>query len=444
MRVYRILFLLICVLLAIGSACGSAHAQPSQTLSPLTDTTSGWHVVFSNPQYGMNSHSIDGLCFPSRDTGYASAWNGTQGILLRSTNAGQTWDSISTPIPSGRPLFVTSLIGYSCGGPTSGTVWKTVDGGNSWIQQNRNSIASGPIAFGNEHTGVVFGVGQEAITTDGGQTWREVFPPIGANVYAGCFTSSNTVYGVGQIVNYPPQPDYPEAGLCLKSTDGGATWKQIYTGVAHEFYSSYALDSSTLFVGSLTSCIARTTDGGQTWDSARVIGGFNALSFVDHAHGLAVGVDNQNHSYYGVAYATSDSGKTWTKQLLPDAPPLLGVHMFNDTEAVVCGGGNIYRTTTGGLFSSVRQQSRIDLHLHVFPNPSSGLVSIEYQLPTASTVSFVFTDCRGVKVGAIGPTYQYVGSHSQMFDASTFAAGVYYFIMTTSEGSCAGSFVVRK
>jgi len=63
-------------------------------------------------------------------------------ILLRSTDAGLTWDSLPTPIPSGIPYFITPLFAVSSAASQNG-VWKTTDGGKHGHLMIRKSVADG-------------------------------------------------------------------------------------------------------------------------------------------------------------------------------------------------------------------------------------------------------------------------------------------------------------
>src|SRR5436190_15591415 len=76
---------------------------------PQTDTTSGWKLVFSNPNYGFGKFIYFG---GENNICYAWAGNGTNNFLLRSLNKGITWDSLAI-VPKGIVCFTSPLIGYS-------------------------------------------------------------------------------------------------------------------------------------------------------------------------------------------------------------------------------------------------------------------------------------------------------------------------------------------
>jgi photosystem II stability/assembly factor-like uncharacterized protein len=417
------------------------HAQKNPVIQ--TDTVSGWQVVYTYPN-AIPGYSVAALQFPSKDTGYAGVYNGTNIVLLRSTNSGIQWDTMPTPLP-GDFIFTTPLIGYSTAhDPTDKRMWKTTDGGFTWVAYDRKSIASGPLAFANSDTGVIFGFTQTARTTDGGLTWTELSEAIGLTPDAASFGDSKTGYAVGELINCPPDPQYPQSAYCEKTTDGGASWTQICTGIPNVINSCYSLDDNTLIVcgGSL---IGRTTDGGQNWqrvvDPKQIIGYGVAVSFAGKAHGLVVGSDNHDH---GEVYSTLDSGKTWKQQILPLNTHLINsVAVLDDSVALFCS-NNIYRTMTGGNFSSVPKQPTPDFQVQVFPNPTSGAITIQYNLPSTASVSFTLTDERGAIIQRVSPRLQDAGEHRMPFDGSALANGVYYVTLSTSQGSETSKFTVEK
>ncbi|MBS1904909.1 MAG: T9SS type A sorting domain-containing protein [Bacteroidetes bacterium] len=126
------------------------------------------------------------------------------------------------------------------------------------------------------------------------------------------------------------------------------------------------------------------------------------------------------------------------------APPLTGIAMLNDSVVLACADGNIYRTTTGGLPSGVPPQPMIDLSVQVYPNPTPGASTIQYVLPSATTVSCTFTDARGVIVSSTAPQIQDAGTHTQPFDGTLLPNGVYYFTLSTTQGRATGSITVQR
>jgi photosystem II stability/assembly factor-like uncharacterized protein len=443
------------VLFAFFASAGFAQDTTQQQLPPSvqTDTTSGWQLVFTNPHYG-NGHYIGDLQFPSKDTGYATGWNGSNLVLLRSTNAGLNWDSLPTPI-AGYPVYFTSaLIGYAAGRFADKLVWKTIDGGMSWKSYAENSNATGIFAFSNNDTGVLLGKDYTARTTDGGSAWSDILTTFGGIDKNGAsFGDSKVGYVVGSVLYDPPTYPY-RAGFCEKTIDGGATWKFVNTGIPVDLLCCQAFGKNTLYVagsagssGGQGGYMGRTFDGGISWDTLHITDKryyLPVMSFADIGHGMVAGNDDATGiNSHGVVFSTIDTGKTWQKQYLPNAPELYGVAMINDSIALICGAGNIYRTTVDGNFSSVSQQN-INFQVQIFPNPSSGIITIQYLLPSASSVSYLIYNIQGIQVGVMNFGIQNSGTQQTTFDGSSLPNGAYYFSLTVGSNQQTIPFTIQK
>lgn len=154
--------------------------------------------------------------FSSERIGFASAgvvYDGANGgILIKTIDGGESWTEISYPL--GKAItglhFISNEIGFIAidlyeGGITgttrSGTsIYKTIDGGNTWLSVNTDVFSGdfrtfGKIFFRNEVEGYaqVSGVGAFYITTDGGKTWNNESPNQSQN-YLMSFPKGKTVY----------------------------------------------------------------------------------------------------------------------------------------------------------------------------------------------------------------------------------------------------------
>src|SRR6266702_934266 len=87
-----------------------------------------------------------------------------------------------------------------------------------------------------------------------GWSWQVPLLP-DASLYAVSAPDANTIVAVGQ------------AGRILRTTDGGATWKQQYAGTTNSFISVSFPDANIGTVVGPGGTILRTIDGGDTWTS---------------------------------------------------------------------------------------------------------------------------------------------------------------------------------
>lgn len=149
-------------------------------------------------------------------------------------------------------------------------------------------------------------------TTDGGQSWREVYPMVNPHpVNAMAFISSSLGYGIGVPGN---------SSTILKTTDGGAHWKEV--GSLPSAASSGAMmgtpfsalsftKSSTLFAIGSDKHLYRSTDSGKTWDVVDLPPsktGYADVLFAGNGRkmGVVIGVNPS------ASAITTDGGRSWT------------------------------------------------------------------------------------------------------------------------------------
>ena len=153
---------------------------------------------------------------------------------------------LAGPFRGGRVIAVTGVPSqpnvYYFGG-VGGGVWKTTDGGGSWLPISDGQLMTssvGAIAVADSDPNVIYaGMGESCVrgnasngdgvykSVDGGKTWRNVG-----------LQDSQTI---GAVRIHPKNPDIVyvaalghlwgpnEMRGVYRSTDGGGTWKQVFT-----------------------------------------------------------------------------------------------------------------------------------------------------------------------------------------------------------------------
>jgi photosystem II stability/assembly factor-like uncharacterized protein len=129
--------------------------------------------------------------------------------------------------------------------------------------------------------------------------------------------------------------------LILKTSDGGKTWNKVYQS-ARPYETTWKASFPTEKIGYVTiqsynpdpnvkqQRIAKTTDGGNTWQEINLVEDAAARQF-------GVGFIDENHGFVGTmnsGYETKDGGKTWTTIDLGRA----------------CNKIRIYKDTTGKVY----------------------------------------------------------------------------------------------
>jgi len=176
--------------------------------------------------------------------------------------------------------------------PTKYPLWKTTNGGQSWNPIKGNFITSiKDISFVDEQTGfLVTDVEGVFKTLDGGDSWLRIFGSrIEVSVTKGssgsvsfaypkevCFYDQDHgfIYTVGLAKN-----------LFLFTNDGGLNWDFRYLDFRGE---NYIFPENGNNIGYATNAmeIAKTTDGGLTWNRVVPASISSTFSFVDASNGV--------------------------------------------------------------------------------------------------------------------------------------------------------------
>ena len=284
------------------------------------------------------------------------------GGIYKSTDFGETWTLLPSTIgtnawnfknvrslafdPSGNLYAVTWAYNYEYGVGgyyTNGGLYKSTDGGTSWIAINSTTfttnyfIGCDVIPFSS--TTIIFATEQNASTlggiyrtTDGGTSWNQVTANLPtANYRRIAFAkdpnNANTAYAQFESTNYS-SPDYGLAGI-YKTTDAGATWTALTKpgntpSTGYSFLSKQGwydnviavdpFNSSNLYVGGVD--MMKSTTGGTSWMqlTAWTSGYGYPVVHADH-HAIVFDPVTANVVYAGDdggIQKTTDGGSTWT------------------------------------------------------------------------------------------------------------------------------------
>ncbi|MFN8574064.1 MAG: hypothetical protein U0132_18550 [Gemmatimonadaceae bacterium] len=255
--------------------------------------------------------------------------SGTRGTVLRTTDAGATWD-LDT-IPGAKTYDVRAISARSERvahvAATAGRIWRTTDGGHTWslrYQAADTTVFFDAIAFWDDRHGMALGdpIGGRfflLITRDGGETWQEAAADNRPTVVTGeaAFAASGTSLqllpnGTALIGSGG------KAARVHRSTDRGQTWTAMDVPMqsgsgSNGIFSLGVTGSTVLAVGgdyrnadSTRAAAARSTDGGVTWTPARQMpsGYRSGVTVTRRGLALAVGSNGSDLSL--------DGGVTWT------------------------------------------------------------------------------------------------------------------------------------
>jgi len=199
---------------------------------------------------------LTGMAFVSNDVGVAV---GHDSVILRTTDAGETWDLVFSAPEDEAPFF------------------------DVWFADADNGVAIG--AYGSHHR-----------TTDGGLTWD--FEPIG-----------DTDWHLHEIARADNGKLYmaAEAGFAYRSDDDGATWTELPTPYEGSYFGVLPLEGDALLLFGLRGHLYRSEDAGETWqelDTGTVAMLTNGVKLTDGTI-VIVGLG-------GTGLASTDGGQTFS------------------------------------------------------------------------------------------------------------------------------------
>jgi len=167
-----------------------------------------------------------------------------------------------------------------------------------------------------------------------GSGWYAGNPLLGPSNLTYLATAGGTTFAAGDL------------GTLLKSTDGGATWSGIVTGIQDNltFVRIVGGDPNSLVIGG-HSFLLRSDDGGQTFTRIPFAhGGGLMLTMVAFPSKLVGYLVLSN----GSVLSTADGGRTFTrKTAIPGGMPNDLIATSDTTAFAVTGNGTIQRTTDG-------------------------------------------------------------------------------------------------
>jgi photosystem II stability/assembly factor-like uncharacterized protein len=388
---------------------------------------------------------------------------------------------------------VDNNVVWTCG--MNGGVFLTTNGGTAWRSAGGGTLGTGTVnaveALDASNAFVVVfsnNAGKIYRTSNGGSSWSTV--------------STQSGVAIGGIQMRTPLEGYAAGSpagskwIVLKTTDGGWSWNSLstvpsedsLTTLAQSYYGPYPIRpvgvqllGSTLWFGSISGAVYRSTDFGATWATGASTVPLGALHFNSVTVGLSGGsyLDSIKTSVNGglswdtasapgvkqvscisgaggefwatigssIAY-TNNAGHTWTYS----TPGHWGIYAplnaltFTTAASQLNGwavgdSGLILHYRRSGVTSVSGPGTLLPSYYALFqnyPNPFNPATIIRYALPGRSHVVLALFNSLGQRVATLVNGDVDAGNHSVKFDGSNLASGVYYYRIQ------AGNFVQSK
>jgi photosystem II stability/assembly factor-like uncharacterized protein len=254
------------------------------------------------------------------------------GGVFRSSDNGETWESVSSSELEYQAVFSFEIIGTTLfAGTNNGGVFRTVDNGETWEQVN-NGLPLQPIrTLAVKDSILLVGMDSAGVyrSTDYGDTWIPIISGL-MNLNIKSLAVRNSILFAGTSGN----------GV-YRSTDNGESWTEINVGLVKQSGFALAKNGNSLFIATLSDGgLYRSNDMGDSWLPANM------------------GLDDQNINSLGVkgtllfagtsdrqgAFRSTDNGNNWL-------PANVGLHLtsvYNFVEV----GTDLFAGTSDGVFHS--------------------------------------------------------------------------------------------
>lgn len=247
-----------------------------------TDNGNSWTIVRQNPGVFYKK-----LSFANSSHGLALAKGTTADTLLRTNDGGLTWQAVPFTFPafSANAAYSMQLVDKSVGYFLTDKLYKTTDGGDSWVQLSSFGtnmpmfFGSGNlIGFSNPDTGIIlsYDYSDWKKTIDGGNTWE---------VISRVFYTATGICALHPDVYYISIADgYFYSGGNYVTTDAGTNWESQSLGnygrdiaMATDSIGYYL--ASNIYYNTGVSKVFRTIHGGWTWTGIDEIEPANATFY---------------------------------------------------------------------------------------------------------------------------------------------------------------------
>jgi len=368
-----------------------------------TDAGESWNLYISNFTNDINS-----VAYYDENNIFAV---GSDGFIIKSVNTGLDWErlSIGTNEDLSSVYFYDSNSGYITG--SNGKIFKTSDGGNNWSELNSGTtIKLNTAYFINSQNGFIGGNEIILRTTNGGINWTA----LNLNTYINSmsFINDNTGFIVGASSN----------GIksIRRTSNGGNTWINVFAPGTYTFNEIFFTNSSTGYIAGNENAFLKTTNSGVNWfiDNTISSQGFalNSVFFQNNGTGLLAGT-------YGTIFKSTDHGNFWTQKSpsgtlegfrSADFPDQNTGYILGNSDN---NGSSILKTTNAGLnwvnFNTSFGMKRFDFineitgyavsgRFELIKTQNGGLIWNLLNTPIDSIGLFQFVDAN---TGFIGKTY---------------------------------------
>ncbi len=367
---------------------------------------------------------------------------GAQGAIWVTMDKGFTWqNAYSPPLSYGRYTQgslssiwkVDSLKVLAAG--WAGLILRSSDGGSNW-----DSVSSGTknrlheIVFPTRDEGIIVGdYGVILRTNDTGKSWEIIPTAIQDFLWAAAFATDSVGVAVG------------DNGRILRTVDAGLHWSDVnnvLSGTQYSIRQVQAFSDGTMYARA-NGALIRSVNFGKDWQFAPMPGGDSiGMNFYSSHIGIVVEGTSSSQREPDTAFVvyTSDASAHWKEVRVPlwNNHRVLS-HWLNDHQVLLYGTAGFVELvdfSTGDVKITCEDAPGLRTALTVYPTPSNGEVRVEYTTTTNGPVIFELWDETGRLTLGLFRGNEIEGRHERTFNLPSELHGA-YFVRLTADGTTA-------
>lgn len=322
--------------------------------------------------------SSDGIIYT---VGTDSINNLTNGAIFKSLDGGSSWlkvQTVSDTLGAGSYMTRVSILdsGNLIVSNRNPIIYRSANYGMAWQQiqiPTNSAVITDAMYFRGLNLGFIGNhFGEIFKSIDGGSSWTRVH--------------ANPIFNPITDINCPTDSIcYARTSLpnkLLKTSDGGNNWYSLNTA-PHSYIRGglHAINRDTLVIVTSNSLIFRSLDGGTSWDTipCPVNTNLSDVFFVDSL-GFAVG-DSET------ILKSIDFGESWSVEWHDtlSSEHITSVHISNYSAAIAASNhGSIFRL---GMLNSFTEEVITPIMLTLFPNPVAEKMKIVFNTEISGDIS---------------------------------------------------------